>query len=394
MKRGQIYQEYCIGCGLCSAKGEGEMSGNRRGYVSFKQEPDRRVVAFCEKVCPASGHSLRKLNEGKLWGEAETVFLGHADDQEIRKRASSGGILTAVSIFLLESGKVDGIVHVCQDEWNPMGTVTCVSTKAEEVLARSGSRYAVSHPLLDMWELIEPGKKYCFIGKPCDVTALRNYLEREEGGRGQFPYLLTFFCAGLPSKQANEQLLAGMGCPQNQCRSLQYRGDGWPGFATAIDKTGSKYSLDYDTAWGKILGRDIHSFCRFCMDGIGERADISCGDAWYLNEMGKPDFLEKEGRNIIFSRNEAGQKLLQEARDAGYIRLETMDDEGYLKKIQNYQYIRKATMLSKITACRLLGHSVPYTDLGKIRKFCKYAGYKEHFKIFKGTIKRVMTKKM
>lgn len=394
MRKGRIYKEYCIGCGMCSARAKANMSKNDRGYLSFKQEPNSKMIAFCEAVCPGSGKSLEKLNGNKIWGEAEGVFLGYAANQDVRKKASSGGILTALAVYLLESSKVDGIVHVCEDKTYPMGTSTCISTKVEEVLSRSGSRYAISHPLLEMWDLIQPEKKYCFIGKPCDVTALKNYLETAEEIRKQFPYIFSFFCAGLPSRQANEKLLDCMGCSANKCKSFSYRGNGWPGFATAIDKKGTEYTLDYDTAWGKILGRDIHSFCRFCMDGIGERADISCGDAWYLNESGEPDFSENEGRNIIFSRNNTGQRLLQEAGNAGYIVLEPLRNEEYIEKIQKYQYVRRATMSSKIMACRLLGHIVPYTNLDKIREYSKFAGKNQHFKIFKGTVKRIITKKM
>lgn len=394
MNRANIYKKYCIGCGLCAVEQKESILENERGYLGFAYEPNHETVSFCDEVCPVSGKTLEKLNENKIWGEEKGIFLGYATDQEVRKKASSGGVLTGIAIYLLESSKVDGILHVCENEKYPLGTITCLSTKREEVILRSGSRYAISHPLFDMWKMLQFGKKYCFIGKPCDVAALRNYIDKGKAKKEQFPYIFSFFCAGLPSKQANEQLLSYMGCSISKCQSLTYRGNGWPGVTSAIDDNGAEYSLDYGTAWGKILGRDIHPFCRFCMDGIGERADISCGDAWYLNEKGQPDFSENEGRNIIFARNGTGKKILQNAQEAGYIEMIPLESEEYIKKVQNYQFVRRATMYSKVIACKMLGYSVPYAHLGKIKRYGKYAGKKEQFKIFKGTVKRVVTKKM
>lgn len=39
-------------------------------------------------------------------------------------------------------------------------------------------------------------------------------------------------------------------------------------------------------------------------------ADISCGDAWYLTQEGKPDFSEHEGCNVVFVRSSAGEDVL------------------------------------------------------------------------------------
>lgn len=393
-KEAENYKKYCIGCGLCSSKCGETLVDNQQGYLAFVEPIKAETVEFCNEVCPVSENSLLKLDEGSMWGKKEAVYLGFAEDSELRKRASSGGVLSALAVYLLESKKVDGIIHVCEDSEYPLGTVTCISTTPEEVRSRCGSRYAISHPMLDMWEKMEPDKKYCFIGKPCDATALSNYLEKDQNQKKQFPYIFSFFCAGLPSKQANEKLVTQMGCKVDECTSMTYRGNGWPGYATVHDKSGRQFELDYDTAWGHILGRDIHPFCRFCMDGIGERADISCGDAWYQKEDGQPDFSEKEGRNVIFARSKIGAELIAEAMEAGYLSIEHLQDEGMLDKIQKYQYTRKSTMTAKILACRVLLQTAPYRMKGRVKKYRVLATKGSEFKILRGSLKRVLQGKM
>ncbi|MBP3358357.1 MAG: Coenzyme F420 hydrogenase/dehydrogenase, beta subunit C-terminal domain, partial [Opitutales bacterium] len=85
---------------------------------------------------------------------------------------------------------------------------------------------------------------------------------------------------------------------------------------------------------------------------IGEMADISCGDAWYLTPDKKPDFTEAEGRNVIFARTDIGKNLLDAIIKDGGLQVTptTVDD---LKYIQTYQWDRRATMVDKMLVMRL-----------------------------------------
>ena len=132
-------------------------------------------------------------------------------------------------------------------------------------------------------------KKYAFIGKPCDVTVLKNFQKLNPIIAEMIPITMSFFCAGLPRIDAQKKLLEEMGC-NGRVVSLRYRGNGWPGYATVNLENGKQCKMDYNTSWGKILGRDIMKMCRFCLDGIGEMADIACCDVWYLTEDNKPNF--------------------------------------------------------------------------------------------------------
>lgn len=105
---------------------------------------------------------------------------------------------------------------------------------------------------------------------------------------------------------------------------------------------------------GSILGRDIMKMCRFCLDDIGEAADISCGDEWHLTPEKKPDFGESDGKNVIFARTEKGKELLDEIANDGKVCIAPAPVEN-LKFIQTYQWDRRATMIDKVLAMRLLG---------------------------------------
>ena len=175
-----------------------------------------------------------------------------------------------------------------------------------------------------------------------------------------------------------------------RCMSLTYRGNGWPGYATAVNKDGTSKKIDYDSSWGKILGRDLMPACRFCLDGIGEAADISCGDAWYAGGNGKPVFSEHEGRNIVFARTSEGLDILQGMMDEGNVTFEKVEDlESYLSTIQKSQFFRRASMSSRIAALRIMRKPYPKYPKELMNSYNKGISLKEKLRVFLGTCKRI-----
>ena len=382
--------EYCVGCGICKSERNIEMMENKKGYLHPVFQGNEDV--FLQSVCPIMESYSDGEREDLVWGKIKGAFAAHAADAKIRKTASSGGVLTALALFLLETKKVDGILQVCVDPEHPTETICRVSRTREQILECCGSRYSISSPWLNLSDQIEEGMRYAAIGKPCDIMALRRLKENEKL-YDEILYLLSFFCAGLPSKDANQQLLMQLDCKMEDCASLCYRGNGWPGYATAIDRDGGIHTMEYSKAWGGILGRDVHPYCRLCFDGIGEAADIVCGDGWYIKD-GEPDFSEGEGRNIVFARNMSGLKLMQEAETAGYLQMEKWQALSDLQIIQKYQYTRKTTMRAKLLGYRICGRTVPFYSRSLLRKLSKQANGKQKMKIFLGTVRRIVQKKI
>ena len=128
-----------------------------------------------EKICPVFYYA-DECEEFELWGKYAGLYEGFSMDPTIRHDASSGGILTAVAIYLLEEGKVDGIIHTGVNKTRPMETETYMSRTKEDVVKNMGSRYCASSPLIKLLSVLKDGEKYAFIGKPCDVTALKRYI--------------------------------------------------------------------------------------------------------------------------------------------------------------------------------------------------------------------------
>lgn len=383
-----MYKEYCSGCGLCSSIKKASLETNESGFKRIADENE--CLEFCEQVCPAGGKQCDTMDFMDIWGRTKQVYLSYSTDDEIRYAASSGGVLTGICCYMLKEHVVDAIIHTGEDTNNPIATVTLCSSTKEEVMRGCGSRYSSSTPLQEIGRFLESDKKYAFVGKPCDVTALKNYAELDDRVNQRIPYMLSFFCAGAPSRTANIELLKKMGCDHNDCRSLKYRGDGWPGYATAVDTMNKTYQMPYRMAWRDTLGRDIRLMCRFCIDGIGELADISCGDAWFLGEDRKPVFDETDGRNVVFCRTDKGMRLFAEVCKAGYLNSEVYEDyKNDIKCYQQYQYLRRAAMRSTIAVLKLMGREHPHYNKKLLTAYETHISIKSRLRRAYGIYQRV-----
>lgn len=384
-------KEYCNGCGLCHSVASSTFTRDEKGFPVPVLSKD--CIEFARMCCPViSKEAEPEATHVSAWGNYEGCYSGYACDSEIRFKGSSGGCLTALAIYLLEQKEVDAVIQVGKDPECAYGTKVYCNRSKKEVLDCVGSRYAVSQPLYEIMDMIKDNETYCFIGRPCDVQALYRLRKTNQQVHDRIKYMFSFFCAGIPSEVAQKKLLKQLQC-ENNCKELEYRGNGWPGYTTATDINGANYQLSYEESWSKILGRDVRKGCRFCFDGIGLYADIVCADAWYQKTDGKPDFSEHEGRNALIARNKKGMKILQAAEAAGTITRMEYDIDN-LTQIQRYQYERRGTMLAKTNAMKILFKSVPEYHYASLKKQAKMVDLKRRLVIFMGTIRRVVQKKI
>ena len=227
--------------------------------------------------------------------------------------------------------------------------------------------------------------------------ALRRYMNRNDKLQKSIICLLSFFCAGEPSENAQDKLLKEMNCSRDTCRCITYRGNGWPGYTTVVKNTGEIEKLEYKETWGRFLGRDLRNICRFCMDGTGDAADIVCADFWYLDENGTPDFSEHDGRNIVISRTDFGEQILRDVFNAGNLVQEedfTKRIDGEFHKYQPAQFKRKGTMAAMILAMKICGRNTPSYNRNYLSRCAAHIDLTTKGKYFIGIIKRVIKGKI
>ena len=378
----------CVGCGLCEAvfKNNAEIRINNEGFYRpyFKDKYDIRLL---DNICPLNSKGENYSHH--IWGKYEGVFLGNSNDVLIRTLGSSGGIITQSLVYLLDNKIVDAVIHIGASKDNPLENVTYVNNSTKQVIENAGSRYSPSSPLTQIDKYLKLDMKYAFVGKPCDVRALRNYAKISKLVNEKILFVFSFFCMGTPSYLGTHRLVNELGCSKENVADLRYRGNGWPGSATVVDNKGNSSSMSYSKSWGIVTGGFLQPYCRWCADGVGEFADIACGDAWYLDVNMKPTFDEADGRNVIFARNLKGQELLNNMNAAGVIEIKDFSSDIKLLKYMNYsQHHRKSTMLGKIIGLKLLGKEAPSYKLSDLRAWSKETKKYKNIRSLIGTVMR------
>ncbi len=391
----------CTGCGLCAGIGAASgpayaMRDDAEGYrrpVSLRPAT-RDEQALIDATCPGAriAHApvQAEAEYHPVWGPLIETRLGWSSDPALRRNASSGGALSAILTHLLASGEADYVVQTAVDQAAPIRNALTISTGRDDVFRAAGSRYAPSSPLEDIGARLDAPGRFVFVGKPCDVAGLRQLARHDPRVDAKVAYMVAFMCAGVPSYAGTSALLKAMGVEdESAVTAFRYRGDGWPGFATAVLADGRKFTMDYDTSWGTILNRHLQFRCKICPDGIGEFADIVCADGWHCDEQGNPLFDEQDGRSLLITRTAKGEALVGRAVEAGGLVTEPTQ-LAQLAHMQPFQSRRKGLVLSRLTALALVGRPRPRFAGLALGHNTRLLGIKENLRSFLGTFRRLV----
>lgn len=379
--------DLCLGCGLCSSvfgHENCEMNMSDTGFYrpTFKSSIDERKL---RKICP--GIRVHGSRHCTLWGNVEDVVEGWARNATLRYKAASGGIVSSIAIYMLESGKADAVLQVGVKDDNYLYNELKISRSIEDVINNAQSRYAPALTLVNIKQILESSNdNYVFIGKPCDIAGIKNFMELHPIYRNRIVLFISIFCAGMPSYKATEKAWKMSG-RKDAPMKLKYRGDGWPGCFHATWQDGYEFKLSYNDSWGKILGRQLGYRCKICPDGIGMLADIAVGDSWNT-QNGYPDFTESDGRCFVFVRTKRGLEVLKNAQKHGAIEFRRLEIDN-IKYMQAYQYERRKYVGWRLLPIMMCSRwLIDFDGLG-IFKQAKKANITKAIRNLKGSMSRM-----
>lgn len=363
----------CSGCGACAMLDSAiSMELDQHGFMRPHRRPaaagsvlrearDLETLASAfATVCPGVGVTAPPALGAAvhpIFGRYVSVWQAHATDDGVRKAGSSGGVITALAAWLVESGQASGAVCAAGA---PTGTasVSVTISSREEIERSAGSRYA---PVPSAANYRPDLQDQLFVGKPCEVSAAAA-IDGLAGIGLDGPVKLSFFCAGTPSQFATDELVSGGGLKPDAVASVRYRGDGWPGDFVSSEHRGSatlEVRRSYDDAWGNHLGKQVDARCRVCVDATGEWADIAVGDFWDTDSAGYPVFSsENPGVSLVICRTARGHRILLDAERQGVVAATPLDIE-LIMPVQPLQVTRRRTVQGRLVGLRLAGHHVP-----------------------------------
>lgn len=368
-----IDNQLCLGCGLCEAIcGSCKMElDETTGYYkpSFSEITQEELLCI-SRSCPSINVENEKHLSSKVWGDLLNLYEASSVNKEIRKAASSGGVVTEVCSYLLETHIVDAILHVGLVEGSCLYNELKVSKTPCDVLKNAASRYAPALTLNKIINILDNSDAiYAFVGKPCDIVGVKNLIKVYPKYKNRIVFFISIFCAGMPSYNGTLELLK-KSFNKSKPIKIVYRGDGWPGFFKVDYSSGEAFKVSYNESWGNVLNRYLPFRCKICPDGIGLFADISVGDAWHTLD-GYPDFSEREGQSFVMIRTLLGQKIFNLMLESDRLVYRFLD-MNEISKMQYYQYQRRLLVGYRLIPVQILsGFLFNFKRLGITNMFLK-----------------------
>lgn len=264
------------------------------------------------------GYKLFDYNDSdKYLGGHIVCRKGYATDEEIRKNASSGGMITALLCHLLQTGRIDGAFvtkSVIRD--GKLSYQAMIATTKEELKDCSSSVY-MEMPLLRHLDLIRDfNGKVAIVLTPCLMRSLNRMMENDDVLREKIVLKLGLYCCGSYPPEATLLPLEKAGISLENAVRIYYKRGHWRGLSTVIYKDGTEKSFSY--ARTCCAYRNAYFFekesCMLCQDHFNKSADISFGDIWLREMRGNP--IKHTGCII---RNEKAYEMYRSAVEAGVI---------------------------------------------------------------------------
>jgi len=369
----------CTGCGtcvgICPQLAVEMVTNNSKGiYVPQLDREKCNECGICFEVCPGHTVDFRQLNteifskppENMVLGNYVNCYIGYATDYDIRYNSASGGLVTALLIFALEQGLIDGALVTRMSENNPLEPQPFIATTEEEIISAAKSKYCPVPANIALRSILEQDGRFAVVGLPCHIHGIRKAAASNKKLRERIVLHLGIFCSHTNSFGMTDFVLHKYGVNKEDIARLDYRGEGWPGSMTIHLKNGTKKLIPHDDSIAPhVFGFFTPARCTLCCDLVSELADISCGDAWLPEIVAR----DKVGTSIVISQTETGEAICQQAIAKRYIELEEISSE----KVKQWAMSKKRDMRVRSYLSGLFGNPVPdYNTTLPRPKFINY----------------------
>ncbi|HLB38928.1 MAG TPA: Coenzyme F420 hydrogenase/dehydrogenase, beta subunit C-terminal domain [Actinomycetota bacterium] len=316
----------CTGCTACIVACPFHVLGYEDNYPVQLQEdgPDAcshgdKGCSLCTLACPRFREWESEIDQTlfgrtrapeELIGQYQEIYLARSSSPETLMAGQDGGVVSALLIWGLETGRIDGAATSVMSSERQWDCEPSIVTDREGVLAAAGSRYTYSANPLALLKAAEMGlSKVALVGMGCQASVTGAMESRRVNKwRKKIAWTLGLLCSksftydGLMVEIAQKELgldLDHLVRVNIKGRLLFYTDTG--------DET--VYSL-------KQSHRFTRPGCLNCPDFAAEHADISFGG------LGQGD-----GWTLSIVRTERGREIWEAAEAAGVIESKRAADE-------------------------------------------------------------------
>lgn len=325
---------------------------------------------------------------------ANNYYIGHAINNIIRYKASSGGLGSLLQKYLLSSGEYGTSITFRFNSGKCMYEPYLIYN-AEDVNI-CGSIYQdinIAAYVRENLSLIKGG--IVISCPPCQVSAIRNTLDK-----ANIPnFIISFCCSGQMTIEGTWKYYELLGINKDDVVNMQYRGNGWPsGIQISLKNGENIYKDNWTEPWITIHSSGLYrpKRCYYCKFDTSYKSDISLADPW-LNKYRKED---KIGNTLFVVNSSLGRDILNAISEKGLFEYVDTDYNSFYKaqkpnvekanRILNQEkYLKKITKLIENPKIR----SYFTKDVQRMRLFIKLRQriqYTSSFENIKNIIMRIV----
>lgn len=360
----------CCGCGTCAGicpqnAIEMVVDHNKGIYIPIVDVKKCRECDLCYEVCPGHAVNFKELNRdlfGKspsdvLLGNYEKCYIGHAVDDDMRFKASSGGIVTGLLAFALEQGIIDGAVVTRMSKERVLEPEPFIARTKEDLVEASKSKYCPVPVNVILKDILKSkdDERFAVVGLPCHIHGVRKAQTENKRLQKKIILCIGLICSHTDTFWQVKSLVERINVKEQDIERIEFRGHGWPGRFATVLKNGNTVTIPYSEAmmqhnlWLNAVPR-----CLLCCDLTAELADLSCGDPWI------PEVTANEtiGKTLIVSRAKSSEDICQDAYNANYIEFEIISPNK-VKQASDMMRTKKRDINARFLFRRILKKKLP-----------------------------------
>lgn len=303
-----LTEDKCCGCTACYAvctKNCIKMVRNNEGFLYPYIDNDKCIGCnLCEKVCPI-------LNKKNGSFPIRSVVI-RAKNEETVLNSASGGFTTPLANYVIKN---DGLVFgAILDDSNIVKHVKIDNTKNVHLIR--GSKYVQSNlnnSYQEIREYLINGKQVLFIGTPCQVYGLKNFLLQD------YENLITvdLVCKGVASPKFWGNYLRNKEKTENsKINHINFRKKNRGYHSTDMEIQFENNSIYAENKTDYFMRSYINSICmrKSCYQcnfkGLERCSDFTIFDAWHAAKYTSIKKDDDKGYTNVLIHTQKGEKVL------------------------------------------------------------------------------------
>lgn len=339
----------CTGCGACEKLCPSDAVEMKRNPAGFLVScVDLKKCINCGKCLIGCPSQTRKIPDFIANGEG---FIGFAENTKIRLKGQSGGVVTALLIYLLENNLIDGAIVSRLNPESGLPEAVCLKT-ADEIMQASGSVYAQTSVIKTVLENQHLRTAVVVLG--CQSESLKKI-------KNNFPniklpeYIIGLICGGNMSLSMMDIVIKKSRSSNADRASFKYRdteNTAWPGDITV--KSDGKINIIPKELRMQLKPVYECYRCVLCADKMNLSCDLVVGDPWGIELKDA-----KSGHSVIITYTDKGLYLINDAKES--LNLKNADSDVIVKgqKIDS-QFANKVA--SAFYVAKENGYKFPYDN--------------------------------